>query len=129
MTNKYNSAKKKIQDIMTLYQQMDSLPNRTQWHFEPRYKDGNSCAFVFAHTTADVSKRYDDLKVFANVLDNAGIDYSFIARDGKIADVIIKPEHTDLARKMFARYQTGGHNTAKGNEVLLEQEWLRQRQK
>ena len=80
MNNKLNSANQKIQDLMTLYDQLDRLPNRNQWFFDPQYQDGTSCAFVFSHTTTDVSQRLDTLNLLANVLSHGGIKASIIAR-------------------------------------------------
>ena len=125
MKNGFNSANQKIQDLMTLYEQLDCLPNRNQWHFEPQYQDGASCAFVFSHTTTDVSQRWDTLNLLANVLSRGGIKSSIIARGGLMSDVIIKPEYTELARKIFSKYQTNAHDVNKTNYASLEQEWLR----
>ena len=129
MANNFTAATKKIQDLMTLYAKLDGLPNRAQWHFDPKYQNGESCAFVFAHQNADSEKRYESLSALANVLSSAGIKASMIAQNGVIADVIIRPEYADLARKMFARYQSDNRGVAKNNIALLEQEWLRQCQK
>ncbi len=125
MKNNFNSANQKIQNLMTFYDKLDHLPNRNQWHFEPQYQDGISCAFVFSHTTTDVSKRWDDLNLLANVLSQGGIKAGIIARNGLVSDVIIKPEYTELARKIFAKYQIGEQNSGKISHTLLEQEWLR----
>lgn len=125
MNNKLNSANQKIQDLMTLYDQLDSLPNRNQWFFDPQYQDGTSCAFVFSHTTTDVSQRLDTLNLLANVLYHGGIKASIIARDGLMSDVIIRPEYTELARQMFSKYQTNAKSGDKTNYASLEQEWLR----
>lgn len=129
MSDKFVSGTKKNQDLITLYSQLDNMLNRSQWHFESEYKDRNTCAFVFAHTTGDASVRYENLNALANILHHAGIKSSIIARDGLISDVVIAPEYTNLARKMFAKYQSGNRNIAKAYDAALEQEWLRQRQK
>ena len=129
MANNFDSASKKIQDLMTLYTQLDSLPSRSRWRFEPKYDMRNTCAFVFAHQTGDASKRYEVLNELSRVLYKAGIKNSIQAREGIMADVIVEPEYAELARKMFARYQTNNPDASKVNNALLEQEWLRQRQK
>ncbi len=129
MNNKYTSGTQKIQDLITLYGTLDNLPNRNQWHFEPAYENDGTCAFVFAHSTADLNKRGETINMLANVLYRAGIKSSIRARNGVIADVVIAPEYADLARKMFARYQGNNKTAVRANDILLEQEWLRQRQK
>lgn len=129
MANNFDSASKKIQDLMTLYAQLDNLPSRSRWHFEPKYDMRNTCAFVFAHQTGDASKRYEVLNELSRVLYKAGIKNSIQAREGIMADVVVDPGHAELARKMFARYQSDNRGVAKNNIALLEQEWLRQCQK
>ncbi|MBQ8255781.1 MAG: hypothetical protein IJY99_02330 [Alphaproteobacteria bacterium] len=129
MANNFDTASKKIQDLMTLYAQLDNLPSRSRWHFEPKYDMYNTCAFIFAHQTSDASKRYEVLNELARVLHNAGIKNTIQAREGTMADVVVDPGHAELARKMFARYQTNKPDVSKVNNALLEQEWLRQRQK
>lgn len=129
MANRFDDANKKIQNLMTLYNQLDNLPNRGQWRFEPRYDIRDTCAFVFSHPSGDGAKRYDSLNELAGVLYKAGIKNAIQARDGVMADIVIAPEYAELARKMFARYQTNGNNISLSNTVLLEQEWLRQCQK
>lgn len=129
MASNFDAASKKIQDLMTLYAQLDNLPSRSRWHFEPKYDMRNTCAFVFSHQTADASHRYDSLNELSRLLYNAGIKNTIQARNGLVADVVIAPEYAELARKMFARYQTNKPDISKVNNTLLEQEWLRQRQK
>jgi len=129
MNNNFASATKKIEDLTTLYTKMDALPNRGQWHFEPSYNNSDACAFVFSHTTSDASRRNTDLNMLASVLYHAGIHVSLAAVDGMPSNIIIAPKHADLARKLFARYQITASGAAKTNNVQLEQEWMRMRQK
>lgn len=42
MSNNFTAATKKIQDLMTLYNRLDSLPNRGQWRFEQTYGNYNT---------------------------------------------------------------------------------------
>ena len=125
----FKFAQQKIQDLMSLYDHLDTAPNRAQWHFEPNYKNGTACAFVFGHTNNNVSQRYESLNILSKILLQAGIKNALVAKDGLVSDIIIEPEHTDLARKMFARYQMNNRGITKTYDTALEQEWLRQRTK
>ena len=129
MTNNFKSATQKIQDLMTLYSQLDNAPNRGQWHFDSQYDNANVCAFVFSHTTTDISKRSETLNMLANILFRAGIKSSIIAKDGMMSDIVIAPEYTDLARKLFNKYQSNSRGESKSYNMMLEQEWLNQRHK
>lgn len=129
MKQDFSSATQKIQDLMTLYGQLDGLSNRAMWHFEPKYKDRATCAFVFAHTTTDAAKRYEELNLVSDILSRAGIKNSLVASDGLISDVIIAPECADLATKIFSRYHKSGAGITKGYDIALEKEWLSRHQK
>ena len=105
MGSSFETAGKKIQDLMSLYAQLDSLPNRAQWRFDSNYKNGTACAFVFNHNSTDVAQRYDSLNALSAILSRAGIKNSIIAKNGIISDIVIDPEQADWARKTFAKYQ------------------------
>ncbi len=119
MGNNFDSANRKVQDVMSLYKQMDALENRDQWYFEPKYQGNDSCAFVFSHKTTDAYQRYNDLNALANVLSGAGINCSLIARDGLISDIIIAPNSTEYARKIFVKYQKNERSATKNMEQGL----------
>lgn len=127
--DKFNSGSRKIQSLASLYSQLDSLPNRRQWWFEPNYKNYGTAAFMFSHSTIDGDKRSQDLNLLAAVLFHAGIKCNLRASDGIIQDVEIAPEYSDLARKLFARYQSNSNSPSHTTDLRLEQEWLAQRQK
>ena len=127
MTSAFSTANKRVQDLTTLYNSLDELPNRNQWYFEPKYNNNDQCAFVFLHTNTDASARYDSLNMLSNILAQAGIKNSLIAKNGIISDVVISPEYADLARKMFTRYQPNNNSATKKQDLPLEQDWLYQR--
>lgn len=129
MSKSFTSATKNIQDLITLYDTLDSLPSRGQWRFVPNYDSRDTCAFVFSHPSRDASERYNSLNGLSGVLYKAGVKNAIQARDGIVTDVVIASEYANLARKLFARYQENGKNMAQTDELQLEQEWLRQRQK